>query len=311
MRIVAVAAPGNAFGDAVTPFAFRVEAQNAVKGRLTWRLATGTATIKSGEAELAAGANAIKIAIPPVKDGVVLAAKLTLAAIETGKAKPTATLERDVWIFPQSPFADRGEWLKKLKISLFDPKGATAKLFDAEKIPFEEVRDVDAVAALKGGLLIVGEGVAFGDEKGLAAALHKHAAGGGTVLCLAPASGELAIPGIGSTPGELEDLTFTRGIVRKLDQRLDADGWLPDGKAIASTLTVKKGDDSAVGEIAPGPGGWTWAEANYGSGKGRWAICGLAIVAKWEAGPTPRFLFARMLEYLTDPTVDPKKENGR
>ena len=224
--------------------------------------------------------------------------------------KPSATIGRDVWIFPRSAFADRTAWLKKLKITLYDPKGATAKLFEAEKIPFDEARETDAVEALTDGVLIVGEGLALDEEKGLVAAMKKAAAAGATVLCLAPSSGEIAIPGVDSSDG-LEELTFRKGIVRKLDKRLDPDCWLPDGKAIASTLTLKKGDDSAVGEIKLGPGGWPRAEARSASGKGCWAFCGLAIVAKWEAGPTPRFLFARMLEYLTESKIEPKQENGR
>jgi len=315
VTIVSAGAPGNVFGDAASAFPLRVEALNGIKGRLIWRLAAGTATIKAGEAAIEAGPNApgeitIKIAIPPIKDGAVLAAKLTISVFEAGKAKPTATHEREVWIFPQSTFADRTEWLKKLKIALYDPKGPTAKLFAAEKIPFEEIRDADAVEALKDGVLIVGEGLALDDEKGLVAAIKKAAASGTTVLCLAPISGELAIPGIGSADG-LEELTFRKGIVRKLDKRLDPDGWLPDGKAIASTLSLRKGDDSAVGEIKLGPGGWPWAEAQSASGKGRWAFCGLAIVAKWEAGPTPRFLFVKMLEYLTETKIQPQKETER
>ncbi len=316
VSVAPLRAPGNAFGDEESAFAFRIEAVQPIKGRVAWRLAAGTATIKAGEVDFAAGPGApaditVKIAVPPVKDGVVLATKLTLSVIEGGQTKATATTERDVWLFPRSAFADRIEWLKKLKITLYDPKGATAKLFAAEKIPFEEVRELDAVEALKEGVLIVGEGVAFHDEKGLAATLPKLAAAGLTVLCLAPAGGEVVIPGIGGPRGELEELSFKRDIVRPLDKRLDADGWLPDGKAVASTLTVKKGDDSALGEVAAGAGGWTWVEASYGAGKGRWAVCGLAIVAKWEAGPTPRFLFVRLLEHLTDTKTEPKKETER
>lgn len=311
--IVPVRAPGNVFGDGESAFRYRVEAGRAIKGRVTWRLASGTATIKAGEVALAAGPDApadiaIKIPVPPVKDGVVLPTKLTVSVIEEKQIKASATLERDVWIFPPSAFADRTEWLKKLKITLYDPKGATEKLFTAEKIPFGEVRGVADIEAIKEGLLIVGEGIALDGEKGLGIALKKAASSGLTVLCLAPASGELAIPGLGSAV-DLEELTFRKDIVRKLDKRLDADGWPPDGQAIASTLTVKKGDDSAVGEVAAGPGGWPWVEAR--SGTGRWAVCGYAIVAKWEAGPTPRYFFARMLEYLTDSKMEPPKENDR
>ena len=243
---------------------------------------------------------AVKVALPPVKAGVVFHTKLTVAVVEADQKKPTATFEQDVWIFPHDPFADRSEWLKKLKITLFDSKGDTAKVFTAAKIPFEETKSVDTLAEVKDGVVIVGEGISFKDEKGLAAALQKLATGGVVVLILAPAGGEVLIPGLGGPAVGFEALTFRREIVRKLDKRLDPDGWLPDGKSVSNSLIVKMGEDAVGGEVVQGPGGWPWVEVRHAPGNGRWAFCGLAVIAKWDAGPTPRFLFAKMLEYLTE-----------
>ncbi len=306
--------PGNVFGDEVSEFTFRLDTPRPIKGRIVWRVAAGTATVKTGEVEVAADAGkpsefTIKIAVPPVKDGVIFHTRLTLSAVEDKELKPVATFERDLWVFPKDPFADRLEWLKKLKLTLYDPKGDTAKVFTAARVPFEEARDLDAVAAVKEGVLVVGEGLSFKDEKGLAAALHKLATGGLTVLVLAPAGGAVSIPGVVEPAAGLDELCFRRDIVRKLDKRLDPDGWAPDGKAVASSVVVKSGDDGAS-EVVPGGAGWSWVEARAPTGKGRWALCGLGIVAKWEAGPTPRFLFARLLEHVTDSEPEQtKKEN--
>lgn len=303
--IVPTRAPGNVFGDEEHDFKFRIESQRAVKGRMVWRLATGTATVKTGEVDLDANANApadvaFKITIPPVKDGVVFQTQLTLSVIEEKQAAPLATFMQDVWVFPKDPFADRKAWLKKLKITLYDSKGATSKILTAAMVPFEEARDVDAVAAVKEGVVIVGEGLSFKDERGLATALHKLPSAGVVVLVLAPSDGEVLIPGVGEGANGLDDITFRRHIVRKLDKRLDPDGWLPDGKIIASSATVKMGEEVISGVVAAGADGWPWIEAHSQNGKGRWVFCGLGVIAKWEAGPTPRFLFTRMLEYLTD-----------
>jgi hypothetical protein len=258
--ITATRVPGNVFGDEIAEFTFRVESQKAIKGRFVWRVAAGSATVKAGEVELAAEAGkatdiVIKVAVPPVKDGVIFGSKLTVAAVEEKRPKAAATLERDLWIFSKDPFMDRSEWLKKRKITLYDSKGDTTKMLTAAKVPFEEVRDVAALAAVKEGLLIVGEGLSFKDEKGLAAALHKLATDGLTVLILAPAAGEVVIPGVGGPAAGLEDLTFRREIVRKLDKRLDPDGWAPDGKSIASSVIIKTGEDNTGGEIVPNANG--------------------------------------------------------
>ena len=309
--------PGNVFGGEISEFKFKVEAMRASTGRVVWRIALGTATVKAGEVEYSATADApadvtIKVAVPPVKDGVVIHTNLTLSVVEDKQPNAIASFEQDLWLFPKDPFLDRSEWLKKLKITLYDPKGDTAKILTAAKIPFDEARDVDAVANVNEGMVIVGEGISFKDERGLGATLHKLAAAGRTVLILAPSEGEVMIPGIGGPVVEYGELSFCREIVRKLDKRLDPDGWLPDGKVIASSVVVKTGEATAAGEVAAGTGGWPWIEARAQAGKGRWALCGLGIIAKWEAGPTPRFLFVRMLEYLTDlETEQPKKENKR
>jgi hypothetical protein len=51
--------------------------------------------------------------------------------------KPLATHEQKVWVFPEDPFADKAEWLKGLKLHLYEPPGATNKLLTAAKRPFE------------------------------------------------------------------------------------------------------------------------------------------------------------------------------
>ena len=315
--IVSVRAPGNVFGGKVTEYKFTVEAKKVVKGRVTWRLAAGTATVTASEVNFAAAPDApatiaIKLAVPPLKDGVVLLTKLTIATIAAGQTKPLATHEQDVWVFPEDPFADKAEWLKGLKFKLYDPVGATSKLLAAAKVPFDELRDVDAVAGSKEGVVIVGEGVSFKEERGLSAALDKLAASGRVVLSLAPADGELVVPGLGGPADKQQQLSFRRDIVRQLDKRFDPDGWSADAKTVASTIGVKANDGAAVGEVAPA-GGWPWAEAGYTHG-GRWAVCGLAVIARWEALPTPRFLLVRMLEHLTEPErpkTEPKKESDR
>src|SRR5262249_17774158 len=141
---------GNVFGDQEIEFKFRIDAAKAVEGKVVWRLAAGTATIKAGEADLVANPSrpsyiTIKLPMPPVKNGAILHTRLAVASVEAGQKKSAASFEHDLWIFPRDPFSDRVEWLKKLKITLYDPKGNTAKVFTAANIPFEEARDVDAL----------------------------------------------------------------------------------------------------------------------------------------------------------------------
>jgi len=308
-KLVAVAFWRNVFGDQEVEFRFRLESPRALKGRVAWRYSIGTATVAAREVEAAAGPDApanfsVKLPVPPVKEGVILQSRLTLTLFEAGQKTPAASFDREIWIFPRDPFVDRTEWLKKLKITLYDPARTTGKLLEAAKIPFEELNNSAVLPDLKDGLLLIGEGVSFKEERDLTDALTKLVEKGVVVFCLAPASGETAIPGLGGSTNGLGELTFRQDIAKKLDKRLDADSWPPDGKVVASSILVKRGEDGTVIEIAPAATGWTWVEARSEKGKGRLGICGHAIMAKWEAGPTPRFLFARLLEHLSDSDSD-------
>jgi hypothetical protein len=295
-------ASGNVFGGQETEYRLKVESSRPIQGRAIWRFAGGTATVAAGEAKLdvipgKAASVTFKFQAPPVKEGVVLHTRLTVSAVDGGR-KTVAVHDQDVWVFPKDPFASRTEWLKKLKIGLYDPAGATAKLLTASNVPFDLARDIDILGARQDGLVIVGEGVSFREERGLAAVLERLAASGVPVLCLAPADGELAIPGIGGPAAHQRELSFHRDIARRLDKRFDLQGGDPTARTVASTIAVKPVEGSAVGVVLP-DGGWPWVETRNGSGEGLWAVCGLALVGRWEDGPAPRYLFVRMLEYLT------------
>jgi hypothetical protein len=90
-------------------------------------------------------------------------------------------------------------------------------------------------------------------------------------------------------------------IIHELDKKLDADAWPPDEKMVMSTMTlcyVHKG--GLVGEFGPGDIGWPWFEIDFMGKGGKIVLCGFGIVEKINAGPTPRFLLARLFEYLTE-----------
>ncbi|MBU4210993.1 MAG: hypothetical protein KKD33_00255, partial [Verrucomicrobia bacterium] len=63
----------------------------------------------------------IRVQMPAVKEGVVLPAVLGVSMMEAGAEQSVAAVEKKMWIYPEIPFVDRKEWLKKLDIRLFDP----------------------------------------------------------------------------------------------------------------------------------------------------------------------------------------------
>ncbi len=288
------------FGATPVDFHFVVKGANRPRLHAGWAFTIGRRTVAAGEAEIMPGPDAISavaihLDVPPVKDGVVLPAMLTVTISEGAGGKAVALREKPLWIFPRDPFADRTRWLKGLGLTLFDPANTTAEAFEKMGIPFEPARDVDAVDALKEGTLVIGEGVSFAENRGLAEALAALAERGVPILCLAPSDGVILLP----NAGEARSITLRHAdVISAFDKRLDSEGWPGVGEFISSGLVLKAEGERPVGEIAAGRVGWPWLEVGYPGRKGRLVVCGFGLMSHWEDGPTPRFLLARMLEFV-------------
>src|SRR5262249_19204365 len=136
----------------------------------------------------------------------------------------------------------------------------------------------------------------------------KAAARGRPVLCLAPARGTLPLPGA-DNPGlpVPERMSLHRAeIITRLDQRLDARTWSPASKNVVSALALKALEGTVKAEVTDGSEGWPWLEMRYAK-RGGLVICGLGIMRDWDAGPTPRYFFARVLERLAPSLQDKAK----
>jgi hypothetical protein len=295
----------NLFADAKVVFHVAAKVPGG-KGTVTWTFADA-ATKRvfpqgRGEKPVESGAVKMPLLTPHVKPGVVLKAELTVSVHVAGKNKPVAVKENTLWIFPADPFFNRMKWLEGLKITVFDPdrKNQTVQALKRLKVPFDQAGSAAALAEVREGLVLVGEGVSFREESGLAEILFQAAARGVPVLCLAPAAGSFPVPGTDNDFPSPASLAIKRqDVIRTLDKRLDAVAWAPDNEITASSLALKAEEGKVIGDVVTGSKGWPWLQLDYPDKRSRLIVCGFAIIRKWDAGPTPRFLLARLLEHVT------------
>jgi hypothetical protein len=306
-------------------FNYTVKVPAAFKGTVAWTFAdAGTKNVfPRGRGEMPIMADAkkpatvkISLDVPSVKDDVILQAQLIVKVIPDGKDEKGATAERTLWIFADDPFYNRTKWFEGLKITLFDSdaKSKTGEALKAlkslkdVKAPFEEARNPAALAAVKEGVLVIGEGVSFKDEAGLAEAMIEAANRGVSVLCLAPKDGSFPLPGADNGLPVPGGLSFARqDIITKLDKRLDALAWAPENLIVARSLSIKTEDGKVVADVVDGAKGWPWLQLEYPDKKARLVVLGFPLIPSWENSPTPRYLLARMLEHVTKLSVSETK----
>lgn len=302
----------NIFGGQETLFNIYCASEEGLRGRIGWRFSANGRTIARAESEvsLASGSHeeiAIDLRIPPVKPGVIIEAALDATLTETDSEEALANLHKQLWIFPEDPFAHQKKWLKDLRIQLFDPEEGTAAALESLEIPFDELGSPSAIESIGDGVLIIGEGVSLMDYRGLDELMLEAAARGVPVLCLALSEGEFYLPGTYQSrlpaPTSMEMGRSNR--IKAFDKRLDAKGWSPDGKCVASGIVVRGERGPVIGEVENGDDGWPWMAISYREDGGRLMICGYGIIKNWDDSPAPRFLLAEILEYMAgDKGVD-------
>jgi hypothetical protein len=73
-----------------------------------------------------------------------------------------------------------------------------------------------------------------------------------------------------------------------------------------------KSEDGQVAAAVGKDSGWPWLEIDYPAPGGALVICGFDFLGKgkWEAGPTPRYLFVRLLTFLKEKSESEAIEKG-
>lgn len=294
------------FGGSEQEFTFEIVTDDPALDRLTWVFSAKGRTIARGQQawDQSAGRVSVRLAVPPVRDGVIFPAELKLEAFGPGH-DPLARHVKPLWIFPDDSFAGRTAWLTEQQIALFDPPGHTRDVLVKAGVPLREIHRLAVLDEVHEGLLLVGEGVSFRAHRGLAESLLRRAAAGVAVLCLAPADGQWPVPGMENAPDSTAarpvSLIWKRAeVIYELDKRLDADGWPPDGHFVASGVRLIGARDHVAAEVHSDGDVWPWYEIRYPGRRAACVVCGFGIVAHWDAGPAPRFLLARIMEYLAE-----------
>ena len=122
----------------------------------------------------------------------------------------------------------------------------------------------------------------------------------------------LPLPGTASDESLPRELILRHGeAILRLDKRLDAHGWPPDGRSIAGSFAVQSEKGRVVAAFEAGQKGWQWLEVDYPEPGAKLILCGFAMITHWDSTPAPRWLLMRLLEYranIQEPVQGLKQE---
>jgi hypothetical protein len=283
--------------------------QDAASGQVVgWSVAVDTAVIARGQSEVRANANrqpvlTLKFQLPEGETNSVVPVAIRVA--RNGREVPAKRL----WIYPSDPFQQPIPHLPAEPLVLFDPQRTTAARFEKTPLRFRLEKNVDALAGLQDGVLVIGEGVSFRQYRGLPNVIRNAAARGVKVLCLSPSAGTLVLstddegqPDRAATSGQVMNLNLARSdVLARFDKHLDAADWRGASPVGTTTLQLVSRLNQLSAEVAADADGWPWLEAEYAGG-GRIIVCGFRPIGHWESGPAPRHALWHFLAQTVRPT---------
>ncbi len=288
----------NEFGGGLVVRSFQVTASREFAGNLLWSLSTMHRTLARGEKLVQASGNAaanveVRIVVDALKDEVIMPAQFDVTLADANG--PVARHVSTIYFFAREPFAARRAWLSSFPIMVFDPLGKTADVLRTAQIPYTETRNRTVLSSLQQGVLLIGEGVTFSDFPGLSDQIMRSALQGTWVICLAPAAGSFSLelsPSVSPAKLLFQDAT----VIHRLDKKLDAAAWAPTGSLGGIRVRFAAAGGAITAQL--GNEGWPWMESHFADTNGRFVLCGLPVIERWEESPTPRYLLLRILEDL-------------
>jgi len=287
---------------------FHVPNSNDQPTLVQWMLVANDRTLRRGtqptSIELVNNqkTHAFTLRTPPLKPAVTIEIELRIRLANKPKSP---WLTKKLTVYSDRVIEEKVGLEKDLKISLYDPMGATAKILDKSGFAYQRVASIAALDQLDGGTLVVGEGISFNQQRGLSASLKNAAKRGAFVFCMAPSDGKLSIMEDEGDDARLLKVSLAQeNILLRFDKRFDTKLWVT-GTPTTTRYEVASSPATTSLSFKSSPSGWCWFEADFASSqpnkrRGRLVVCSFQLVAHWEQCPIPRYLFVGALKNSSD-----------
>ena len=291
------------FSNQQSSLKFSVQGIQQWVGSVQWTLYVGNRAINKGEKSLTLDSDNnnefdILIAVPPVKDNLVLKAVLKIKLVNQN-ASDSIAFSNPLLIFGPDPFRHQQDWIRQANIQLYDPSGNTAEILTGSKVPFNRIRSLDIDRLDRNGFVMIGSSTSLSKRQG--ESLLRLVESGITVVCLAPAKGSFPLSFHHESRNRPVLMRFNdESIIKELNPALDSAGWGREQNVVSSSLHLSGNKLGSVANIQTDNHGWPWLEIEFSTSRAKLIFAGFSIVPNWNTSPTPRYLLESILHYAKD-----------
>ncbi|MBT3015953.1 MAG: hypothetical protein KME63_09440 [Candidatus Thiodiazotropha sp. (ex Clathrolucina costata)] len=295
------------FAGTVTPYKITVKGELNSYALLTWKLTLKGRTLSKGRQEIRflnseTVTTKLPLQVPPLKPGVKLEADLIVALAKENPKGHKVQQRSKLMIYPPDVLQSEQSFYRRLNIQLFDPKGTTAKIFDALKIPYTTLSITQLTRPRDKGLVVVGSGFAFKTQQGLLDLLSERAGEGQQILLLQPVSGAFSVSGLSTgAKNPPSSISFAdSAIVPSFAKDLH---WISDTSIKTPGLSLYARHQKVMLKVVDSTqDSWDWVDISYRLSGGRLIVCMLPFDRLIYQGPVPQLILGNLLAYTSGQT---------
>ncbi|MCP3873622.1 MAG: hypothetical protein GY699_10770 [Desulfobacteraceae bacterium] len=280
----------------------KISGQTAISGSFSWTLKVKERVLKKGHDKFYLndhGEHVISLSLktPSMKPGVQIPATLNISC-HVKQTSQNYTFQFPLTIFSQNGLLDNGEYLKKLKILLFDPIGTTSNTFQNIKIPHTTISKKELWNLSDPKFIVLGSGIVF-DQYNLSSRIIELAQKGSRILLFEPSSGNFSMAEFskGLRPNVLA--FADHHIIKSFSKPFR---WIDNDPKQQYGLTLVRYRNSIMVQVVENKQKeWDWLYVNYAQSNGKIILCTIPIIEYVNDSPVAQIIMKQLLLYINTP----------
>ncbi len=287
------------FAGRVTPYKIVLSSDQKSHSSITWKLISKGRVLSSGQQTVnfsnkESGTITLPLSSPPVKPGITLASRLIIEKADENDLQQRLVYDSNLTIYgPDIPLTEKKVY-RKLDIQLFDPIGRTSEILDELSIPYSVLSKSQLINQTNTGLILIGAGIEFNSQRGLANALIDLAKKGQRILVLQPLSGQIRLATLSNSAIKPSTMSFADDSI--VTSFAEGFKWINNDPMKTHGIRLDNRRQTILANIVSyQEASWDWFRLEFNQTDGQLIVCMLPFLDYIKENPVPKAIFSRLL----------------